>query len=409
MKRLYPAKAFFVCLFIAATLTVHSQVPTTTGPGFCDGVVANFNTSDQGFNAPSIYGSIFDSSLYYHAGRGYWTDYLPPFRTAAPVAGQRVMTIISPPFANPNPVGTFNVGFYYIVGNPVTDRFQVRIISVTQTSMGTVTNVEASSGVQSFAAWTVGGVAPYTDATATPAVPDPTPFMGTFQGRVCIRLVDADITNGPNTTYRVETAYLVNEPLFAVFDDLSVGPFNAPLPVDFIGLVANRNASVANTVDLRWDVAQELNVAEYQIERSTNGSTYELAGAVNAKGKSIYSFTDNNATANATLYYRVRSVDIDGRSKYSGVLRIAGNSSYGNNLQVYPVPAKNDITVQHRKLIGKARIIVTSLDGRVLQTVFPTPNSSNTPVTIGSLAPGLYMLRLDDEGGYTESVKFLKE
>lgn len=409
MKLFYTAKAFFVCLCIAAALNVNSQVPTTVGPGFCDGVVANFNTGDQGFNAPSIYGSIFDSSFYYNAGRGYWTDYMPPYRVTAPLAGQRVMTIISPPFANPNPVGTFNVGFYYIVGNPVTDRFQVRIVSVTQTSQGTVTNVEATSGVQSFAAWTVGGVQPYNDLTTTPAVSNPTPFMGTFQGRVCIRLVDSDITNGPATTYRVEVAYLVNEPLFAVFDDLSVGPFNAPLPVDFIGLVANRNASVANTVDLRWDVAQELNVAEYQIERSTNGSSFELAGAVNAKGKSIYSFTDNSATANATLYYRVRSVDIDGRSKYSGVLRIAGNSSYGNNLQVYPVPAKNDITVQHRKLIGKARITVTSLDGKVLKTVFPTPSASNTPVTIGSLAPGLYLLRLDDESGYTESVKFLKE
>lgn len=410
MKLFYPAKAIFVCLCVAVALTVHSQTPTTLGPGICSGVAADFNSNDNGFNAPSIYGSIFDSSFYYHSGRGYWTDYLPPYRTTAPLAGQRVMTIISPPFNNPNPVGTFNVGFYYIVSNPVTDRFQVRIVSVTQTSLGTISDVVATSGVQPFAPWSDPGVpSAYSDLTAVPAPADPTPFMGTFQGRVCIRLIDPDIENGPNTTYRVEVSYLVNGPTFAVFDDLSVGPFNAPLPVDFIGLVAERNTSRSNSVDLRWDVAQELNVSEYQIERSTNGSYYELAGAVNAKGKSIYTFTDDNATANATLYYRIRSVDIDGRAKYSGVLRIAGNNSFGNTLSIYPVPAKSDIIVQHRKLVGKAKLTISSLDGRVIQTIFPTPNASHTPVTINSLSPGLYLLRLDDESGYTESIKFLKE
>lgn len=250
---------------------------------------------------------------------------------------------------------------------------------------------------------------PYSDATATPAPPDPTPAMGTFQGRVCIRLVDPDISNGPNTTFRVEVSYLVSGPTYSVFDDLSVGPFNIPLPVNFIGLVANRNASTSNTVDLKWDVSEEVNVNEYQVERSTNGSYFETAGAVNAKGKSLYAFTDNNASANSTLYYRIRSVDFDGKFKYSGVLRIAGNSSFGNNLGVYPVPAKDDITVQHKKLIGKGRITITSLDGRILKTIQPTPNASHTPVNISSLAPGLYLLQLVDESGYTESMKIVKE
>lgn len=74
--------------------------------------------------------------------------------------------IISPPYNNPNPTGTFNVGFYYIVNNPAVDRFQIRIISITQTPQGTITNVEATSGLQSFAAWST--PTPYVDNGPTP-------------------------------------------------------------------------------------------------------------------------------------------------------------------------------------------------------------------------------------------------
>src|SRR5712675_271151 len=108
MKKMYLTKSAFIGLLFI-TFIANSQTPTQVGPGVCSGVIANFNTNDNGFNSPSVYGSIFDSSLYYHAGRGYWTDYLPPYRTGVP-GFPRVMNIISPPYVNANPVGTFNVG-----------------------------------------------------------------------------------------------------------------------------------------------------------------------------------------------------------------------------------------------------------------------------------------------------------
>ncbi|MEO5562173.1 MAG: T9SS type A sorting domain-containing protein [Chitinophagaceae bacterium] len=405
MKLFYPVKAISILLLLATSFTAQAQVPTTTTNGLCSGVVADFNTNDNGFNAPSIYGSIFDSSFYYNASRGYWTDYLFPFRTAAP-GSPRVMSVISPPFANPNPNGTFNVGFYYIVGNPAVDRFQVRIISVTETSMGTVTDVKATTGVQFFSSWST--PAPYADGVSNPGVPNPTPFMGAFQGNICIRLIDPDIINSPNTSFRVEVSYLINEPTFAVFDNLSIGPFNTPLPVNFIGLVATRN-ELAKSVDMKWDVSEEIDVQEYRVERSINGISFETAGAVPAKGKSVYTYSDNNVPT-GTLYYRIKSVDIDGKFKYSGILRLADNSSssYGNKLLVYPIPTTGDVTVQHKKLNAKSKLVITSLDGRILKTIAPTPGSSHTPVTISNLSPGVYLLRLDDENGYGEAVKLIK-
>lgn len=385
---------------LTITINAYAQQPTTVTNGICTAVIADFNTNDNGFNSPSIYGSIFDSSFYYNATRGYWTDYLPPLRVVAP-GFPRVLDIISPPYVNPNATGTFNIGFYYIIPNPAVDRFQVRIISVTPTPNGTVTNVEATSGTQFFSSWS--SPSPYVDATM--GIPPTTPFMVGFQGNICIKLLDPDITNAPGTTYRVEVAYIVNEPFFAVFDDLSIGNENAPLPVDFIGLVAKRNN---DAVDLKWDVTDEVNVAEYQVEKSTNGTSFSSVGSVSAKGKSIYTFTNYNVGSN-NLYYRIKSVDIDGRYKYSGVIRLTGSNSYSNKLTLYPVPVKGDATLEHKLLSANAKITISSIEGKILKVIIPSAGSSHTPVRLSGITPGTYILRLDDGQGNVETTKFVKE
>ncbi len=399
MKHLYSLKALLFNLSLLTVISSSAQTPTSLTQGICQGVVANFNSNDNGFNSPSIYGSIFDSSLYYNAPRGYWTDYLPPTRISAP-GFPRVLNIISPPYSNPNPTGFFTVGFYYIVNNPSVDRFQIRIISVTQTGQGTVTNIEATSGLQSFAAWSTPAV--YIDNGSSP-----TPLLNGFSGNICIRLIDPDIINGPNTTFRVEVSYIINEAFFAVFDNLSIGPVNSPLPVNFIGLVANRNTD--NSVGLKWDVSEEVNVREYQIERSENGTSFSVVGTVSPKGKSIYTFT-NYAVSSNTIFYRVKSIDIDGRIKYSGIIRLPGNSSnsYSNALMIYPVPARDEITIAHKKLTRGAKITIISLDGKILKTIIPAIGSSNTFTSISGFAPGMYFLKLQDGIGNVETVKILK-
>jgi hypothetical protein len=402
MKLFYSVKATLLLAILFVSTRTFAQSPTQTTPGICTGVVANFNSNDNGFNSPSVYGGAFDSAFYYHAGRGYWTEYLPPTRVVAP-GNDRVVTIISPPYINPNPTGTFNVGFYYITPNANTDEFQVRIISVTQTPMGTVTNVEASSGVQKFSDWSTPTA--YNDNTS--GVADPTNLMGNDQGTVCIRLVDQDIVNNPLTTFRVEISYLVRQRRFTVFDNLSIGPALSPLPVNFIGLVATRNS--ATSISLKWDVSEEINVDRYEVQRSENGTSFTTVGTVAANDKAIYAYTDNNAPK-GNLFYRVRNIDIDGSSKFSGVVRIKGNAgaSFSDKLIVYPSPASENITIEHRRILRGAQITISGMDGRIVRTIRPTEGSSHTPVTVTDLKPGMYIINFDDGGGVVQTTKFVR-
>lgn len=399
MKLFYSKKARLISLSFLCAIGSYAQQPSTITQGVCSAVVADFNSGDNGFNSPSVYGSIFDSSFFHNTSRGYWTDYLPPIRVTAP-GFPRAQSIISPPYNNPNPTGTFNVGFYYIVNNPLVDRYQVRIISITQTTQGTVTDVVATSGLQSFAAWST--PVPYIDNG-----PVPTPLLNGFEGFVCMRLVDPDIINSPNTTFRIEVAYILNGPFFAVFDNFSIGPVNSPLPVNFIGLVANRSAD--NLVNLKWDVTEEINVREYQVERSDNGSFFSPVGTVAAKGKSIYSF-NNPDISTAAIFYRVKSVDIDGRFKYSSIIKLSGSSSnsYSDKLMIYPTPSQDQITIAHKKLTRNARMTIISIDGKVLKNITPATGTSHTITNIDGLTPGLYILKLEDGIGNSQTVKLLK-
>lgn len=411
MKHVYSVLSKTLLMACGALLfnQAHSQSSSTTAPGNCGVVVANFNTTSGNHSSPSIYGGTFDSAFYYNPVRGYWTD-MDGGRTVAPLS-PRVITIISPPYANPSPQGQFNVGFYYIVPNAAIDRFQVRIVAVSPGPGGTtVADLVATSGVQSFAAWS--SPAPYIDYDHTsPAGTSPAnPLLRGDSGHVCIRINDADITNAPGTFYRVEIAYVLSTPVvdnfFAVYDNLSIGNTSpGPLPVNFIGLVANK---VDNGINVRWDVGDEVNVQEYQLERSTNGVSFSSVGTVTASRKTVYAFTDPSVKG-GDVFYRVKSVDVGGATKYSGIIRVRNNNSFSNNIKVYPSPVQNQLTIQHTQLASKASVTISTMDGKVLKVMTPSIGASNTMIDVTSFKSGMYIVKLDHGNGKVETATFVKQ
>jgi hypothetical protein len=89
-----------------------------------------------------------------------------------------------------------------------------------------------------------------------------------------------------------------------------------PLPVNFVRFSALRNNG---SVKLVWDVAGEINLHEYKVQRSTNGSIWEDLTAIPATGSSSYTWTDAYP-ATGKNFYRICSVDMDGRLKYTQVV-----------------------------------------------------------------------------------------
>jgi hypothetical protein len=97
-----------------------------------------------------------------------------------------------------------------------------------------------------------------------------------------------------------------------------------PLPVTLISFAGQLTNS--NTIRLNWVTADEYNLSSYVVERSSllPGHCFTSIGQVtpmNTSGNHTYQFIDN-VPYYYDNFYRLKTVDIDGRFKYSNVIRV---------------------------------------------------------------------------------------
>lgn len=189
-----------------------------------------------------------------------------------------------------------------------------------------------------------------------------------------------------------------------IFDDFRItGTIaQAPLPVTFVGFGAKK---VESGVELIWNVAGERDVLSYQVERSTNGRDFVKLGEVAANNSTVYSFIDRQP-ANGLAFYRIKETDLDGKFKYSTIVRLNLDISFG--LKAYPSPARDLVTIQHA-VNPKGRLSVTTADGRVVKQIDTKPDLSQTVINISDLKAGLYIIRFANGNGQTETTKLIKE
>jgi hypothetical protein len=222
-------------------------------------------------------------------------------------------------------------------------------------------------------------------------------------GRICIRINDADLYQGQNL--RFEISYRNTQSCDFIFDDFSLGEIAAaPLPVTFMGIVAKKISD--NSVSVTWDVADEIDVKEYVIERSTNGVNFTSVGSVPAYNKPYYSYTDNQPVT-GTVYYRVKNVDLDGKFKYSSVVRVTGKRTM--SIKMFPMPAFRNVTIQHDRTGSNATLTLTTMDGRTVKHMALPEGSYQTNLELAQMAPGMYLVRIDDGNGAVETVKLIKQ
>lgn len=168
------------------------------------------------------------------------------------------------------------------------------------------------------------------------------------------------------------------------------------------------SASLNNTkVDLKWTTASEVNVSHFIVEKSTDGTNYTDAGMVFSYGSAFetakYTLSDDIAnTQSKVIYYRLRSVDIDGKSQLSAtrIIRIDSKESNSITILTYPNPVSNElrITVPANWQNKKAVYELFNANGQIAKRT-ETANSSQTEsINVTSLAPGFYIVRVSCEG-----------
>ncbi len=187
------------------------------------------------------------------------------------------------------------------------------------------------------------------------------------------------------------------------------------LPVKLASFTATLNNN--NKADLKWTTASEINVSHFVIERSTDGTNYSDVGVVftygNATDLTNYSFSDNlNNVQSAIVYYRLRSVDIDGKSQYSDtrIIRISKQAENTITITTYPNPVTNELHIsipnnwQNKKIVYE----VLSANGQTSKRMEMASSSQTETVNMSSYAPGFYVVRVICEG-QTAQQKIVKQ
>jgi hypothetical protein len=187
-----------------------------------------------------------------------------------------------------------------------------------------------------------------------------------------------------------------------------------PLPVKLESFTA---ILIDGKAQLKWTTTSEINLSHFVIEKSTDGSNYTDAGMVfadgNASHKTHYSFSDNiNTTQAAVIYYRLRSVDIDGKNKLSDIksIRIGSQNESGISLVAYPNPVSSVVRItipsnwQNKIVVYE----IFSANGLVVKRFTSTSSSQTETMNLSNLAPGFYLLRAASNGEMAQQ-KIIKQ
>ena len=166
------------------------------------------------------------------------------------------------------------------------------------------------------------------------------------------------------------------------------------LPVELINF--NAKVSDKTKVLLLWQTASEINNSGFEIQRSTDGRSWEILafveGASNSSIIESYRYEDTKASVGDN-YYRLKQIDFDGNFEFSNVA-LATLSSANHDFKIAPNPSVDGrisigIDIQDFQLHN---LQIISIDGELQKNL--TIERNIEQLDLSELADGMYYLRI---------------
>ncbi len=181
------------------------------------------------------------------------------------------------------------------------------------------------------------------------------------------------------------------------------------LPVKFIlfnGQIINQAAK------LSWEVAEEHEVEGYKVERSNNGGDWHQMTLVPATGSKTYSWSDNEVLA-GKRFYRIVSIDNDGRTKYSQVVALdPWNLSLQAKVSPNPVTDVADVTINAPNPV-QLNMQLINMDGKIIwqkRSAFTAGSHVIRLYEMEKLPAGLYFFQVQSlETNFRQHISIVKQ
>ncbi len=187
----------------------------------------------------------------------------------------------------------------------------------------------------------------------------------------------------------------------------STCPGLSALPVDVLFFTGKLNGKIVN---LNWDVATEINLEMYEVERSFNGVDYSKIGSVKAENRSSYSYNDNvEQLSGRRIYYRLKKVDRDGKFAYSAVFTL--HVPLNIKFSVYPNPASDVLKLQLNNNSNEtASIVISDITGKIVLKQNAAAAQGLINISTSHLGTGHYIVKMiTRDGEYSQRVLIMNK
>jgi hypothetical protein len=182
-------------------------------------------------------------------------------------------------------------------------------------------------------------------------------------------------------------------------------PNQSTLPIKLIDFTVTRSG---NNALLNWNSSSEINTDHFEIERSYDGINFSAVGNKQAAGYSTtyisYQFIDPVNLSAGNIYYRLKTVDIDGKSNYSKIVVLRLSSSIVKDFTVYPNPFTGNLKLEinsDRETEVTIRIS-DALGQPVINRNILLQKGANVIVLsseLQTLKPGMHLMEIISEDG----------
>jgi len=164
------------------------------------------------------------------------------------------------------------------------------------------------------------------------------------------------------------------------------------VPVDFISFKAKKDRKSSL---LTWQTANEINNSHFEIEVSSDGSSFRNIGEVigtNSTEVSNYTFTDRNPVTGVN-YYRLKQVDFDGRFDYSDVKSVSFDTDLAQRaITVFPNPVVDFVRID-AGTTDMLNLRIYDVSGNL---VMDNSFESGKDIDTAELAIGVYLFKVLD-------------
>lgn len=174
------------------------------------------------------------------------------------------------------------------------------------------------------------------------------------------------------------------------------------LPVTLSSFGATK---VENYAALKWSTTGETNSDFFEIQKSSNGLSWQVLGNVNASRASnsfkSYSF-DDYTPFHGENFYRLKMVDLDGSFAYSRIRSLSFDSR--NAFTLYPNPTADRIYPNAGDL---SKIESVTIINSLGQLVFESQSLTKDGISIRHLASGIYTIQIKKMGEAIQNHKVI--